>query len=88
MNKPFAFHLDNNSAPLIRNAFGEVGTIVGAGVQPILYLIAEGLVAGILSVLVLVNPMAVHYGRSGAYYGVLAYSGTRSIFTILGRIRL
>lgn len=60
LNKPFKFHLDNNSAPLIRNAFGEVATIVGAGVQPVLCLIAEGLVvAGILSVLFLVNPTAM-----------------------------
>ena len=86
LNKPFAFHLDNNSAPLIRNAFGEVGTIVGAGVQPILYLIAEGLVvAGILSVLVLVNPMAMLItGGVVLAMGVLAYSGTRKYLYNLG----
>ena len=86
LSKPFAFHLDNNSAPLIRNAFGEVGTIVGAGVQPILYLIAEGLVvAGILSVLLLVNPVAMLItGGVVLAMGVLAYVGTRKYLYNLG----
>ena len=81
LNKPFAFHLDNNSAPLIRNAFSEVGTIVGAGVQPVLFLIAEGLVVvGILSVLLWANPMAmlivagvVLIMGGGAYLGAREY---------------
>ena len=81
LNKPFAFHLDNNSAPLIRNAFSEVGTIVGAGVQPVLFLIAEGLVVvGILSVLLWANPMAMLIAAGvvlimggGAYLGAREY---------------
>jgi ABC-type multidrug transport system fused ATPase/permease subunit len=86
LSKPFAFHLDNNSAPLIRNAFSEVGTIVGAGVQPVLYLIAEGLVvAGILSILLWVNPMAMLIaGGVVLIMGVFAYVGTRKYLYNLG----
>lgn len=86
LSKPFAFHLDNNSAPLIRNAFSEVGTIVGAGVQPVLYLIAEGLVVvGILSVLLWVNPMAMLIaGGVVLIMGVFAYVGTRKYLYNLG----
>jgi len=86
LSKPFAFHLDNNSAPLIRNAFSEVGTIVGAGVQPVLYLIAEGLVVvGILSVLLWINPMAMFIaGGVVLIMGGFAYVGTRKYLYNLG----
>lgn len=86
LNKPFKYHLDNNSAPLIRNAFSEVETIVGYGVRPFLYLIAEGLViVGILSVLLLANPMAMLIaGGVVLIMGGGAYIGTRGYLYNLG----
>jgi len=57
--RPFDFHLQKNSAELIRNTFSEVGTVVGAGIQPIITIIIELLVTiGIAVILYLVNPKA------------------------------
>jgi ATP-binding cassette, subfamily B, bacterial PglK len=86
LNKPFSFHLDNNSAPLIRNAFFEVGTIIGAGIQPVLYLIAEGLVVfGVLSVLFWINPESMFIaGGMVLIMAVFAYVGTRKFLYKLG----
>lgn len=60
MRKPYEFHLEHNSAPLIRNAFTEVGTIVGAGFRPLLILFSEGLiVTGIIGILLIVEPLGM-----------------------------
>jgi len=60
LEQPYTFHLNRNSAHLIRNAFSEIGTIVGAGLQPALYLITEGLVLiGITILLLKIEPFGI-----------------------------
>ena len=57
IRKPYEFHIGQNSSELIRNAFTEVGTVVGAGVQPILQITTEVLVIiGLTTVLLVVEP--------------------------------
>ena len=57
LRKPFAFHLNKNSSELIRNTFSEVGTVVGAGVQPMIQILAESLVVvGLLLILIVIEP--------------------------------
>jgi len=52
IRKPYLFHVGTNSSELIRNAFSEVGTVVGAGVQPIMQIVVEILVVcGLLFIL-------------------------------------
>jgi len=56
--RPFEFHLKKNSAKLVRNTFSEIGTIVGAGIHPIMTIVVEILVVfGISVILFLVNPI-------------------------------
>jgi ATP-binding cassette, subfamily B, bacterial PglK len=55
--RPLEFHLQKNSAELIRNTFSEIGTFVGAGIQPIMTIAVELLVMiGLAVILFLVNP--------------------------------
>jgi ATP-binding cassette, subfamily B, bacterial PglK len=51
MRQPYNFHLQRNSAQLIRNITGEVGQFIGNAINPALLLFAEALV--LISVLVL-----------------------------------
>ena len=72
IRKPYEFHINNNSSELIRNAFSEVGTVVGAGIQPILQIMTESLVIiGLLVILISVEPtgtlIAMIIAASGMY---------------------
>jgi ABC-type multidrug transport system fused ATPase/permease subunit len=72
VRKPYEFHINSNSSELIRNAFSEVGTVVGAGIQPILQIMAESLVIiGLLLILISVEPtgtlIAMTIAASGLY---------------------
>jgi len=57
IRKPYEYHLNKNSSELIRNTFSQVGTVVGAGVLPMLQITAEALVIiGLLVILVSIEP--------------------------------
>jgi ATP-binding cassette, subfamily B, bacterial PglK len=58
LNQPYHFHLQRNSAHLIRNMQGEMAMFINAAVTPCLYLLAEGLmVTGLFTLLVLIEPL-------------------------------
>jgi ABC-type multidrug transport system fused ATPase/permease subunit len=58
LRQPYTFHLQRNSAQLIRNAIKEVAQFVGGAITPGLILIAEGLVmVGVATLLLIVEPV-------------------------------
>ena len=58
LRQPYTFHLQRNSAQLIRNAIKEVAQFVGGAITPGLSLIAEGLViVGVAILLLIVEPV-------------------------------
>jgi len=58
LRQPYNFHLQRNSAHLIRNITGEVGQFIGNAVYPIISLVAELLVLlSILALLLLIEPV-------------------------------
>lgn len=57
IHQPYTFHLQRNSAQLIRNAINEVSVFTGNAMQPSMLLLAEGLVLlGIGSLLLTFEP--------------------------------
>ena len=57
IRQPYAFHLRKNSSTLIRNT-QDASIVVGAGIEPMLTILTEGLIAGALFlVLVVVEPL-------------------------------
>lgn len=57
--QPYIFHLQRNSAQLIRNAISEVSIFTGKGTLPIMTLFAESLVLfGLCGLLLAVEPMS------------------------------
>jgi ATP-binding cassette, subfamily B, bacterial PglK len=58
IHQPYTFHLQRNSAELIRNITGEVSHFINYGVNPVLILSAEILVLlGIMILLLMVEPI-------------------------------
>ena len=58
LRQPYTFHLQRNSAQLIRNAVTEVSQFTGSGVSPAMLLLTEGLViVGVASLLLVVEPI-------------------------------
>jgi ATP-binding cassette, subfamily B, bacterial PglK len=58
LRQPYTFHLQRNSAQLIRNAITEVTIFSNSGIQPALLLMTEGLVLlGIVTLLLVVEPL-------------------------------
>jgi len=58
IHQPYTFHLQRNSAELIRNITGEVSHFINYGVNPVLILCAEILVLlGIMILLIMVEPI-------------------------------
>lgn len=58
LNQPYHFHLQRNSAHLIRNMQGEMAMFINAAFIPCLYLLAEGLMGiGLFFLLVIVEPI-------------------------------
>jgi ATP-binding cassette, subfamily B, bacterial PglK len=58
LQQPYNFHLQRNSAELIRNVTGEVGQFVGNGINSLLTLIAEVLVIiGIIILIIAIEPV-------------------------------
>lgn len=78
VSQPYAFFLNRNSSELIKNLFGETGTVAGSIVQPVMRLLAEGILSLLVVVfLIIVNPIvalvvaAVIGGGYGLFYVVL-----------------
>ena len=58
LRQPYTFHLQRNSAQLIRNVINEVGMFTGGGILPGIMLLTESLVMlGLCSLLLLVEPL-------------------------------
>ena len=74
LRQPYTFHLQRNSAQLIRNTISEVNYFSGRALTPGLQLIAEGLVvAGLCTLLVFVEP-------AGALLVVAVLGGAGLVF--------
>jgi ABC-type multidrug transport system fused ATPase/permease subunit len=57
LRQPYTFHLQRNSAQLIRNVLSEVGLFIGNGILPGIMLLTESLVLfGLCSLLLIVEP--------------------------------
>jgi ABC-type multidrug transport system fused ATPase/permease subunit len=89
LRQPYNFHLQRNSAQLIRNITGEVGQFIGNAVNPMLSFIAETLVLiSIVVFLLLVEPLGsiiVFMVLLSAAW--LFHHGTRGRITRWGEIR-
>lgn len=89
LRQPYTFHLQRNSAQLIRNITGEVGQFIGRALTPVLNLIAESFVlVGIVTLLLLVEPLGaliVFIVLATAAWGF--YQSTRTRITRWGQIR-
>ncbi len=58
LHQPYTFHLQHNSAQLIRNISGEVSMLISYGLNSVLTVFTEGLVLlGILGMLIVVEPV-------------------------------
>lgn len=58
LRQPYTFHLQRNSAQLMRNITGGVGMFTGSGIQPGMMLFTESLVVlGLCSLLLIVEPV-------------------------------
>lgn len=89
LRQPYNFHLQRNSAHLIRNITGEVGQFIGNAVNPIISLVAELLVLfSILALLLLIEPVGsiiVFFVMATAAW--LFHRSTRNRVTRWGQIR-
>lgn len=71
LHQPYTFHIQRNSAELIRNALGEVHILTQNGVMELLTFLAETLViVGIFALLVYVEPVGALLSA-----GILAFAG-------------
>lgn len=81
LRQPYVFHLQRNSAQLIRNVIGEVGVFTYHAVIPAMLLISEGLVlVGIAFLLLLIEPVAATFVVTvliGAAWTFYRYSRAR-----------
>ena len=89
LRQPYTFHLQRNSAQLIRNISGDVSRLVGYGFSPVLNIIAEILVligiAGLLLIVELLGTIIVFlvlFLAAGTFYLL-----TRSRVTYWGQKR-
>jgi ABC-type multidrug transport system fused ATPase/permease subunit len=58
LHQPYTFHLQHNSAQLIRNISGEVSLLISYGLNSVLTVFTEGLVLlGVLGMLIVVEPV-------------------------------
>ena len=57
LRQPYTFHLQRNSAQLIRNVINEAGMITGSAILPVMVLLTEGMVLiGLCGLLLVVEP--------------------------------
>lgn len=89
MCQPYSFHLQRNSAQLIRNITGEINQFVERAVNPVLTLTSEILVlGGVVTLLIIVEPLGTFLVFS-VFLTVLwiFYRSTRARITRWGEIR-
>jgi ABC-type multidrug transport system fused ATPase/permease subunit len=89
INQPYHFHLQRNSAQLIRNITGEVHQFISNAVNPMLSLIAETLVLlSIIILLLMVEPLgSIIVFLVLLFAGWLFHRSTRNRITRWGEIR-
>ncbi len=57
LRQPYTFHLQRNSAQLIRNVISEAGMITGSAILPVMMLLTEGMILiGLCGLLLVVEP--------------------------------
>lgn len=90
LRQPYSFHLQRNSAHLVRNLQGEMAMFINSAVTPTIFILAEILVVlGLFGMLLLIEPVG-----SIAVFGVLLVAGfsfqkvTKSRVTRWGQLRL
>ncbi len=68
LRQPYAFHLQRNSAQLIRNVINEVSLFTGNGIMPGMMLLTESLVLlGLCSLLLVVEPLGARIPGAQIY---------------------
>jgi ABC-type multidrug transport system fused ATPase/permease subunit len=90
LRQPYSFHLQRNSALLIRNVINEIPMLCQAMFVPMLYMITEGLVLlGVAAVLICVEPRGalIVAGVTGAI-GLVFHLATRGAVLRWGAARL
>lgn len=90
MRQPYTFHLQQNSARLIRNTISEVGVLIIRAVMPGIMLLTESLVLiGLCGLLLFIEPLGVVV--VGIVLGIAAWGFhrlTRGRITRWGEVRL
>ena len=89
LHQPYSWFLNRNSAELGKNILSEVTLVIGAGLRPLIELIAKGLVAiALICLLVIADPkLALIVGLSvGGAYGIIFI--IRHYLNIIGKVRL
>lgn len=81
LRQPYTFHLQRNSAELVRNITGEVGILTGVLTSGLLMLTELLVTAGVACLLLLVEPV-------GALLAVLVFCGSAWVFNRLTRERI
>ena len=90
LHQPYSWFLNRNSAELGKNILSEVTLVIGAGLRPLIELIAKGLVAiALICLLVIADPkLALIVGLSvGGAYGIIFFI-IRHYLNIIGKVRL
>ena len=90
LNQPYSWFLNRNSADLGKNILSEVSHVIGLGISPLMELIAKGMVAlALIILLLLTDPklaLIVGFSIGGTYS--LIFFFTRSYLNQIGNIRL
>jgi ABC-type multidrug transport system fused ATPase/permease subunit len=90
LHQPYSWFLNRNSADLGKTILSEVGHVIGLGINPLMELIAKGMVAlALIILLVLTDPklaLIVGFSIGGTYS--LIFFFTRSYLNQIGNIRL
>ncbi|OGO28984.1 MAG: ATPase [Chloroflexi bacterium RBG_16_52_11] len=81
LRQPYTFHLRRNSAQLIRNVTGEVGVLINAALAATLFLAEILVLAGITTLLFLVEPL-------GAFLVIVTFSLASYAFHYLTKVRI
>ena len=89
LNQPYSFHMQRNSAQLIRNVVNETTQFSNGSINTGLTLITEVLVViGVVTLLIVVEPKgAIIVGLSLILVGLIFYFSTRTFILRLGKSR-
>ena len=89
LNQPYSFHMQRNSAQLIRNVVNETTQFANGSINTGLTLITEVLVVmGVITLLIVIEPKgAIIVGFSLMLVGLMFYFSTRTFILRLGKSR-